>query len=72
MSFSPDTWYEVRRSKYCGGLTLFLTDGRIELNPNALERTIRPIALNRKDALFEGHDAGAQNCLICPFFQGHS
>lgn len=25
------------------------------------ERTIRPIALNRKNALFAGHDAGAEN-----------
>jgi transposase len=28
---------------------------------NAVERTIRPIALQRKNALFAGHDAGAQN-----------
>ena len=26
-----------------------------------VERTIRPIALQRKNALFGGHDAGAQN-----------
>jgi len=26
-----------------------------------VERTIRPIALNRKNALFAGHEAGAQN-----------
>ncbi|WP_340252206.1 transposase domain-containing protein, partial [Sulfitobacter pontiacus] len=39
----------------------FLDDGRIELDSNAVERTIRPIALNRKNALFAGHDAGAQN-----------
>ena len=48
-------------AKYWGGLCLFLTDGRIELDSNAVERTIRPIALNRKNALFAGHDAGAQN-----------
>ena len=28
---------------------------------NTVERTIRPIALNRKNALFAGHDAGAAN-----------
>ncbi len=28
---------------------------------NTVERTIRPIALNRKNALFAGHDAGAEN-----------
>jgi len=48
-------------AKYWGGLILFLTDGRIEMDSNAVERTIRPIALQRKNALFAGHDAGAQN-----------
>ncbi|MGJ8558200.1 MAG: IS66 family transposase [Sulfitobacter geojensis] len=48
-------------AKYWGGLILFLTDGRIEMDSNSVERTIRPIALQRKNALFAGHDAGAQN-----------
>lgn len=48
-------------AKYWEGLILFLTDGRIELDSNTVERTIRPIALNRKNALFAGHDTGAQN-----------
>ena len=48
-------------SKYWEGLCLFLQDGRIELDNNSVERTIRPIALNRKNALFAGHEAGAQN-----------
>jgi len=48
-------------AKYWDGLILFLTDGRIEMDSNAVERTIRPIALQRKNALFAGHDAGAQN-----------
>ncbi|MGB3244957.1 MAG: IS66 family transposase [Sulfitobacter sp.] len=43
------------------GLILFLIDGRIEMDSNAVERTIRPISLQRKNALFAGHDAGAQN-----------
>jgi transposase len=43
------------------GLTRFLDDGRIELDTNAVERSIRPIALNRKNALFAGHDEGAEN-----------
>ena len=47
--------------KYWDGLILFLEDGRIEMDSNAVERTIRPIALNRKNALFAGHDAGAQS-----------
>jgi hypothetical protein len=48
-------------AKYWDGLCVFLTDGRIEIDNNTVERTIRPIALNRKNALFAGHDAGAQN-----------
>jgi transposase len=43
---------------------LFLNDGRIEMDNNTVERTIRPIALNRKNALFAGHDAGAQNWAV--------
>ena len=48
-------------AKYWAGLCLFLTDGRIEMDNNTVERTIRPIALNRKNVLFAGHDAGAAN-----------
>ena len=48
-------------TKYWDGLCLFLEDGRVELDNNSVERTIRPISLNRKNALFAGHDAGAQN-----------
>jgi len=44
------------------GLTRFLDDGRIELDSNTVERSIRPIALNRKNALFAGSDKGASYC----------
>ena len=43
------------------GLVRFLDDGRIELDTNIVERGIRPIVLNRKNALFAGHDEGAAN-----------
>jgi transposase len=43
------------------GLTRFVDDGRIELDTNIVERGIRPIVLNRKNALFAGHDQGAEN-----------
>ena len=36
------------------GLTWFLDVRRVELDSNAVERTIRPLALNRKNALFAG------------------
>jgi transposase len=43
------------------GLTRFLDDGHIELDTNIVERSIRPLVLNRKNALFAGHDEGAEN-----------
>jgi transposase len=43
------------------GLTRFLDDGRIELDTNIVERSIRPLVLNRKNALFAGHEQGAEN-----------
>jgi transposase len=46
------------------GLTRFLDNGRIELDSNPVEQTIRPIALNRKNALFAGSDEGAENWAV--------
>lgn len=43
------------------GLCRFLDDGRIEIDSNTVERSIRGIALNRKNALFAGNDEGAAN-----------
>lgn len=51
-------------AKYWDGLQIFLTDGRVEIDNNPVERTIRPIALNRKNALFAGHEAGAENWAV--------
>ena len=42
------------------GLVRFLDDGRIEIDSNTVERSIRGIALSRKNALFAGHDRGAE------------
>ena len=46
------------------GLVRFLDDGRIEIDSNTVERSIRPIALNRKNALFAGSDKGGENWAI--------
>jgi transposase len=46
------------------GLTRFIDDGRIEMDTNIVERSIRPIALNRKNALFAGSDGGGENWAI--------
>ena len=38
---------------------MFLEDGRVELDTDAVENRIRPLVLTRKNALFAGHDEGA-------------
>jgi hypothetical protein len=47
--------------KILGRFKSVLTDGRIEIDNNTVVRCMRPIALNLKNALFAGLDAGAQN-----------
>jgi transposase len=45
-------------------LCRFLDDGRIELDNNAVERAIRPVALGRKNHLFAGSDGGADRWAV--------
>ncbi len=45
-------------------MTLFLDDGRIELDNNPVERAIRPVTLGRKNHLFAGSDGGADRWAI--------
>ena len=47
--------------KRWAGFTRFLDDGRIEIDNNTAERAIRPVTLQRKNALFTGHQLGAEN-----------
>ena len=46
------------------GLGRFLDDGHIEIDSNVVERAIRPLALNRKNALFAGSDGGGEHWAI--------
>lgn len=46
--------------RHWDGLRTFLHDGRVEIDSNGVENLIRPIALNRKNALFCGHDEGGK------------
>ena len=46
-------------ARHWDGLKVFLDDGRVEMDSNSVENLIRPVALNRKNALFAGHDEGA-------------
>jgi hypothetical protein len=42
----------------------YLADGRLEIDTNIVERAIRPLALNRKNALFAGSDRGAEHWAV--------
>ena len=46
------------------GLTVFLDDGRIEVDSNTVERSMRPISLGRKNSLFAGSCGGAESWAI--------
>ena len=53
--------YALRHWK---GLGLFLEDGRVEIDSNTVERTIRPIKLGAKNHLFAGSDGGAESWAV--------
>ncbi len=71
------TWFEKQLSTISSGSTLaadiryglahwpglvrYLEDGRLEMDTNPVENAIRPVALTRKNALFAGHEVGAEN-----------
>jgi len=45
-------------------LTVFLQDGRVELDSNRIEKLIRLVAIGRKNALFAGNDGGGHTWAI--------
>ena len=45
-------------------LVRYVNDGRIEIDNNAIERQIHPIALGRKNYLFAGSDAGGDRAAM--------
>ena len=46
------------------GLTRFIDDGRIEIDNNTVERSIKPIGLGKKNYLFAGSEGGAETWAI--------
>jgi hypothetical protein len=46
------------------GLTLFLEDGRIEVDNNMIERQMRPIGIGRRNSLFAGNEGGAHTWAV--------
>lgn len=53
--------YSLRRIK---ALSLYTTNGRLEIDNNLIENTIRPIAMGRKNYLFAGSHAAAQRIAL--------
>ena len=43
------------------GFRLFLDDGHVDIDSNLVENAIRSPAMNRRNALFAGHDEGGHN-----------
>jgi transposase len=65
LSGHADTAKAIRYGlSHWNGLNRFIDDGRIEIDTNAIERSMRPIALTRKNALFAGSDQGAESWAI--------
>lgn len=60
MRYTMDRWDK---------LSAYLLDGNLHIDNNAIENTIRPIALGRKNYLFAGtHDAATRAGMIYSFF----
>jgi hypothetical protein len=66
-AYLPDKNASLKIEQLCPSnnkSTLIIDDGRIEIDSNIVERSIRPIALNRKNALFAGSDGGGEHWAI--------
>lgn len=69
VSGKSDTAGAIRYAQtHWDDLTLYLDDGRIEMDTNAVERAMRPIKLNAKNSLFAGCDEGAEHCAMLASF----
>lgn len=51
-------------SKDDEGPCRFLSDRRVEIDNNAIDRNMHPVALNRKNAICTGHSAAADNRVV--------
>jgi len=46
------------------GLCVFLEDGRVEVDTNAVEREVKPVALGRRNSLFAGSSEGGETWAV--------
>jgi transposase len=52
------------------GLIKYLDDGKLEIDNNPVERSIRPVALGRKNFMFAGSEEGAKSMAMMYSFYG--
>ena len=52
------------------GLIKYLEDGKLEIDNNPVERSIRPVALGRKNFMFAGSEDGAKSMAMMYSFYG--
>jgi transposase len=64
--FSQSKLTEANNSmlNHWDGLTLFLRDGRVEVDSNSVEHSMRPISMGRRNSLFSGSEGGAESWAI--------
>ena len=56
LAYSMERWHK---------LSLYITDGRLKIDNNAVENSIRPVALGRKNYLFAGsHEAAKRSGML--------
>ena len=51
-------------SPLVAGLAAFLEDGRIEVDSNVVERSMKSVALTRKNSLFVGNERGGKTFAV--------
>ena len=52
-----------------GNMARYLTDGKLEIDNNLVENSIRPAAIGRKNYLFAGsHEAAQRTAMLYTFF----
>jgi transposase len=50
--------------RHWDGLCVFLEDGRVEVDNNAVEREVKPVALGRRNSLFAGSREGGETWAV--------
>ena len=65
-AFGKALYYLLQRKEK---LTHYLRDGRLQIDNNLVENSVRPLALGRKNYLFAGSHAGAERiAMMYSFF----